>query len=128
MTKSLLTLFILQILESLTAGQLGEPEKPFLLNLSRNIDKSECSWDQEKTFLTVGNQKVECPKMWNLTELIKIFLCSYYFLSFQGERDSPLVRGKTKIFFPALVVAPSLLSELMVQIIRILQASILMLP
>lgn len=98
MTKSLLTPFILQILESLTAGQLGELEKPFLLNLSSNIDKSECSWDQEKTFLTVGNQKVECPKMWNLTELIKIFLCSYYFLSFQGERDSLLVRGKTKIF------------------------------
>lgn len=98
MTKSLLTPFILQILESLTAGQLGEQEKPSLLNLSSNIDKSECSWDQEKPVLTVGNQKVECPKTWNLTELIKIFLCSYYFLSFQGERDSLLVRGKTKIF------------------------------
>lgn len=48
MTKSLLTPFIVQILESLTAGQLREWEKPSLLNLSSNIDKSECSWDQEK--------------------------------------------------------------------------------
>lgn len=57
MTRSLLTPFILQILESLTTGQLREAEKPFLLNLSSNIDKSECSWDREKNSFTSRKPK-----------------------------------------------------------------------
>lgn len=128
MTKSLVTPFILQILESLTTCQLGEAEKPFLLNLSSNIDKSECSWDQEKTVLTLGSQKLECPKMWSLTELKRIFSCGYDFFGFSGWERFPARELKGKDFFPAPVVAPSLLSELMAQIIGILQASILMLP
>lgn len=57
MTRSLLILLIIQIPESLKTGQLREVEKPFLLNLSSNIDKSECFWDRGKNSFTSRKPK-----------------------------------------------------------------------